>query len=747
MTAPPSTPEAAFSLSKKTAFSRKKSPSELSPEGSLNIPQRSRYRRHLETLLACAEIHGGSDENRKPALDGMFSTLEKYATVDQIKKYISSSTKLRNVSCDVVKTAVKSFEKHQDNSIRSCALLYAGGVMSKRKYQQTRSSLSTSYTGSKTEKGFLKRKRISVGFGYTIPKIVPYKKLISIINDINVGELFSVNEMLCRDMPQEKKVNGVYRDLEDLLLSLAEFYLKIDSDRKQEDKLRWFGGSPGTFKVALGGDGAPFGKWDESMAWLVSFLNVGPRVASPNDNFLLFGSNCNETHDAVIKYTKMLGAQCSAIEQKSYSVCGINNVSFTFELLPSDMKFLAFLNGELSNSAKFFSSFANASTNDLDSLHGSFGTTEGKKWKPWKYSDRVTMAEKVTDFKKALSKKKYAASTMRNKTTQFIAENNSRQEFEPPIGKLCENEVLEPLHLKNNAVQKLHSYMLELALSNSNLPTKLSLSGDLPQSSFSRYIHAMGHKVKATRLKKQLLKWLVEDRSKDKSFSYRFTGKDSQLILHGFMYLIDAIRGNSTNPALVARLLTLVFIAIKLRDSVSLFSMYNFSQEKLFKLQSSSSDYFIALVLFQPGTPSPSEWSIGKVISVHAQWMLEKYGTGVGINSMQGREAKHMQIASYAKQTNYNLRWFQVFRHDYISKIWLPLQKPSILAYHKTNDSVIPDRIHKDTQKICYCGFEKMPDDSKCFYCKHEFMLEINSSVASKKITKKLLKLVGGKEK
>lgn len=52
----------------------------------------------------------------------------------------------------------------------------------------------------------------------------------------------------------------------------------------------WFGEREGSFKVATGGDGAPFGKWDESMSWLVSFLNVGSRVASPNDNFLLFGA-------------------------------------------------------------------------------------------------------------------------------------------------------------------------------------------------------------------------------------------------------------------------------------------------------------------------------------------------------------------------------------------------------------------------------------------------------------------------
>jgi hypothetical protein len=53
-------------------------------------------------------------------------------------------------------------------------------------------------------------------------------------------------------------VNGVYRDLEQLVLALSKFYLETDSSRK--DKLTWFGEKEGLFKVAIGGDGAPFGK-------------------------------------------------------------------------------------------------------------------------------------------------------------------------------------------------------------------------------------------------------------------------------------------------------------------------------------------------------------------------------------------------------------------------------------------------------------------------------------------------------
>lgn len=175
--------------------------------------------------------------------------------------------------------------------------------------------------------------------------------------------------------------------------------------------------------VAIGGDGAPFGKWDESMSFLVSFLNVGSKVAGPNDNFLLFGANCKETHQAVIAYIKLLSAQIEAVTQKTYTVAN-QEVFFTCELVPSDMKFLAFLNEELNNASHYFSRFANVSKADSDT---EFGKGTSCKWKPWVYSERVTVAKNF-DFKRKL-KPNLAQSTKRNRVTQFISSNKSRRIF------------------------------------------------------------------------------------------------------------------------------------------------------------------------------------------------------------------------------------------------------------------------------------------------------------------------------
>ena len=738
VTPPTQSRATAFEILQNTSTSRKKSPTELTGEGKLNLLRRSAHRRQLETLIAASEVNGGSVEDRTPALDGMFSTVLKYGKMADISKYFDSSKKLKRAAAMKINAQAKEYEESNENFIRSLSLLYAGGIIGKVKYQQGRSAMVMRHTGKRTMKGYLSRERIKFGFGVPIPRPLAYSALMHKIEEINVGETLSVRETLCTTLPRDQRVDGVYRDLETMLIMLSQFYFETNEFRKDNDKLNWFGHKEGSFKVAIGGDGAPFGKWDESMSWLVSFLNVGPRVASPNDNFLLFGANCKEDHPCVEQFTLQLTSKIEAIEKKTYTVSE-KQVTFTFELVPSDMKFLAFLNGELNNAATYFSSFANVSKEDCVTLNGKFGLMNDCKWKPWPYKDRLNIAKQVESFKAKLPSS-LAASTKRTKITKFIASNKSRQEFQPLIGKLCDKEVVEPLHLKNNGVQHLHTMLLNLAISSSNLPQKISSLSDLsPACAMSRYMKALECDVKAGRLKKQLGKWMLEDRSKDKDFSYRLTGKDSRLILHGFMYLVNAIRGDSDDPKLLMKLLFIVFIAMKLRDCASIFSMYHITQPAIDELKVLARDYFTAVTLFT-GTVSGTVWSIGHLVPVHTQWVFEKYETGLGVNTMQGREAKHVQIASYARNSLYKDRWNQVFRHDYISKLWLPLRQPSLLTYHQSRDSLIPNRITTDAQHFCSCGFSKGEHDDKCFFCGHKFMDEIKKSVAEGKPTRECLK-------
>ena len=120
------------------------------------------------------------------------------------------------------------------------------------------------------------------------------------IKKINVGKVYSIEEEFSTDIDDEN-INGCFRDLREYLPRLAKFYLNMQGKRKGASK--WFGETEGRFLVAFGGgDGCPFGKNESACSFLISFLNVGKRVASSSDNFLVFGGNVEETSLTVKKY-------------------------------------------------------------------------------------------------------------------------------------------------------------------------------------------------------------------------------------------------------------------------------------------------------------------------------------------------------------------------------------------------------------------------------------------------------------
>ena len=100
-------------------------------------------------------------------------------------------------------------------------------------------------------------------------------------------------------MVDKPSVSGCYRPLQNCLLLLADMYLTLNEHIKI---LHWF--KKGEFLVALGPDGAPFGKDETATAFVVSFLNILDGVQSSSENFLLIGANCDESHPLMIAYTQ-----------------------------------------------------------------------------------------------------------------------------------------------------------------------------------------------------------------------------------------------------------------------------------------------------------------------------------------------------------------------------------------------------------------------------------------------------------
>jgi hypothetical protein len=410
------------------------------------------------------------------------------------------------------------------------------------------------------------------------------------------------------------------------------------------------------------------------------------------------------------------------------------NVKFKISELPNDMKMLAFLGGELSNAATYFSTFANVSTHSMSALDGSFGSSGKEKREPWKYEDRVSVAKNVEQFKTSLTKKILSASTLRSKVTSFIAKNNSRQEFKPVVGRLIDQSHVDPLHVKDNACAHTRRLLLHKVIAMSRLGDATKIFSLVPTSSpFKRYILTLRN-CHLTRLANKLTRWFDETNASGKEFDYRFTGKDSRLFLLNFMSLISVVESTAKPGREKTFLHIIAYICLCLRNAVSLFTRLSISDSDIRNLGEHCSNYFRANALFF--RVNPTVWTIGYIVTAHTKHMKGKYGLGLGLNSMEGREAKHVFIAKYSRNTNYQNRWEQIFQHEFVSLVWLRERGYNFSKGKVTTlKSYIPNSVSSDNKAFCHCGLKKeCVTDSKCRFCGSKLRNDIEMSVSKGKV-------------
>ena len=241
---------------------------------------------------------------------------------------------------------------------------------------------------------------------------------------------------------------GLFRDIKTYIQRLAVFYQKVNKCRS--DKLLIFEKcskkDPNSFLflISFGGAVAP----GVGTIFNVSFLNVGKRILSSSETFMVFGGDVEENSLIVKRFVEKAIEDFIYLESKVFLVSvDTENVKVEFKLaeLPNDMKMLSFLAGELSNSAKYFTTFADVNSENYRDYTKSFGM----HWKPFLYSKRVEDSKKVIKKKHELQSSKISHVTERQKITSFISHNlKSRQE-----------EKCESLHLKNNVCKTLESFV------------------------------------------------------------------------------------------------------------------------------------------------------------------------------------------------------------------------------------------------------------------------------------------------
>ena len=555
--------------------------------------------------------------SKTDTLKGLWNTFVSYADNKDVVELCSRSRKVNTlVVPKVVNDSVAAFEKSAKNYERSVSVIYRGGLLSKRKYNESRSSEMFDFDISTG-----KRRRTEFKRGCKVPSLVPYKDVMNFISEQEIGTLHNIPQTRA-DSEIEKEnedvnqnllplVPGHFIDLQERLLQMANLYLHIDSYRP--NFLSWCGKERGNFLVAIGADGAPFGKSNEACAWLVSFINVTERVASPYDNFLICGGNCAEDHPSMLEYGKLVRSQISVLEKQTFTIKGLQ-VKFSFKLVPSDMKWLSKFSGEISNAATYPNPFANVDQKGLSERGCTLGTGPGDKWKPWAYDFRMQVAKNVSQFKEKQSKPTNASQmqTFRNKVCQFIAKLKSRQEYEPIRGPLVQNAKADSLHVGNNCWGHWFKKVFTTVLANAKVGSNVRSVFQLPEHNpLCKHLKTLTFKLKCKKLYNKICRWFKEKR-KSGDFEFRFTGEETKKFCHGFMFIIEDLIGDGSDIEQPHNFfaLSMARMGLHLRNALSLaVRVSDINTEDLPKLEGDCRMYFNLTSLFH--STNVSVWTMG----------------------------------------------------------------------------------------------------------------------------------------
>lgn len=668
---------------------------------SESLNKKAKVTRYNETIEASKLIHGATDCNPEPAVAGMLSTLtSKVKSKELSEKILSSKSSLvKELNSSILNKWSKDKYNSDENKLRSLNVYYSHNVMGKRKYVNLRKANKAS--SSRTSR---------------IPNYIPYNELSTLVNSINIGTLKDVNDLSPEN--SDTKFEGCYRETVEYVLRLTKFYLSVDKHRK--DKLLFFPTLPRKdnnsrlFVLSVGGDGAP----GSGTSFLISFLNCGKRVVSSSENYLLFGANVDESSPLVEAYVRQLVVDLSYLEDNVFEIDGLK-VEFSAGELPNDMKMLAFLGGELSNAATYFSTFANVSQTDRNDFKKTFGLNQNDDWKPWNYEKRLSDEVKVSQLKSK------DPNMSRSKVTSYISKTlRSRQEFKPLVGKLIDVAKAEPLHMKNNVIKEQFMKIFKICLAKSDLKGAKKYSDVPPQCLFAKFVKFIHDEMGCNFLSKKIMRWFNDNTGKvEKDFGFRFRGKESFKFLQCFPEMIVMVlESELIDNQLRLRLVQINFQSVLIRRVLSIFVRITGIGESEVCEMAKDAKLLFKLSCLCDQSISPSLWTFCNAAPVHTKICLSKYGMGLGCNSMEGREQKHQMISRYAENTTFQNRWPLIFRHEFIQLIHLRENGFDKVNYITRSKPYVPD-VSDNKCKNCRMQFSS---NKICKLCDSVFQTKIH---------------------
>lgn len=215
-----------------------------------------------------------------------------------------------------------------------------------------------------------------------------------------------------------------------------------------------------------------------------------------------------------------------------------------------------------------------------------------------------------------------------------------------------------------------------------------------------------------TRLAKRVVKWFDGQEHLEKILTIDLRVRTLESYCKTLFFITSVI--DDAYGSVKKNLHAIAYICLTLRDAVSLFTRVDITKEQVSQLQTKCLQYYLCYVLYFD--VNPTVWHVGHVVSAHCQDMKSKYGLGLGLNSMEGREAKHIFIAKYSKNTIQQQRWAQIFMHEYVTLLWLRSRGYNTISKKPPKGNVyIPMRTNDPL--YCYCGWKKDATKEECLFC------------------------------
>ena len=357
--------------------------------------------------------------------------------------------------------------------------------------------------------------------------------------------------------------------------------------------------------------------------------------------------------------------------------------------LPNDMKMLCFLGGELSNAAKYFTTFANVSSDNKMDYTKKFGVD----WKPYSFESRVSDGKKAQKMWEGINSSNNAYSTKRSKFTNYISNTlKSRQEKVPLMGRYITEAKADPLHLKNNVCKEYFIKFWSLIYSGSADNAKsYSLLKD--KNILVLFVNFIRKDMNLNALAKKMISWFNETtRSIEKDFQYRFRGQESNAFLKLFPILFSKFLHTVENDGQKKKIyFRFYYQLLNVRKLVSYsVRLKNFCQSDL------DDNILCGRKLFEAcckhgASMSPSLWVLCNAAPQHARLTFLSYGLGLGVNSMEPREQKHQRIKKYSENTTPQNKWPMIFRHEFVSSITLREMGYDVINYRPSANRYLPN--------------------------------------------------------